>query len=417
MSYLLFFIYLGVFCWLLTKIKFFKDSGIEMRLIIILFLIRIASGIINGYINLYYYIGTDASFFHQQGLNEYRLLFENPGAYFTNIFLSEKPNSGLFDITNSYWNNLRSFLMIKLLSVFNVFSCGDFFINTIFYNFLTFFGSFLFYKVFIKIFPYKPKVLIAGLFLLPSLLYFSAGIHKDGLIFLALGIGCYNIYFLIKEEFSISKMIWVIFSLIIIFLLRNFVLITLLPAIIAWIIAEKNKRFIFQTFAGVYLLFIVLFFTLGSIHPSLDLPKYVSERQIAFVEISKLGQSSITINPLFPNFTSFLKNTPQALNHSLMRPYLTENYTLLYIPVAIEIFIYQVLLVVFLFFRKKNIKHEPFIYFCVFFSLSIFLMIGYTIPIIGALVRYRSIYFPFLLIPIMCYTNWHKVGMFLHFKK
>ncbi|HUS03059.1 MAG TPA: hypothetical protein VMY77_15080, partial [Chitinophagaceae bacterium] len=141
MSYVLFFIYLGLFCWLLTKIKFIKEAGIEKRTILILFLVRIIAGSINGYINLYHYTGTDIAAFQQQGIIEYHLLLNDPKEYFTNIFKFNYPNSGLLDITDSFWNNLRSDVMIKLLSIFNIFSRGNFFINTIFYNFLIFFGS------------------------------------------------------------------------------------------------------------------------------------------------------------------------------------------------------------------------------------------------------------------------------------
>lgn len=414
---MLFFIYLGLFCWLLTKIKFIKDAGIEKRTILILFLVRIVVGVINGYINLYYYSGTDIAFFHQQGIIEYHLLFNDPKEYFTNIFKFNYPNSGLLDITDSFWNNLRSDVMIKLLSIFNIFSRGNVFINTIFYNFLIFFGSVSFYRIFTRLFPDKKIFLIFALFLLPSLIYFTAGIHKDGLIFLGLAITCYNLFFAIKQRITAKRILWILMGLIIIFLLRNFVVITLFPAIIAWILAEKIKKYVLQIFIAVYLFFILLFFNLGSIHPSLDLPRYVSDRQIAFIQISKEGNSSININPLFPHFRSFLNNSPQALNHTLMRPYLTEKFTLLYIPAALEIFVYLVLFFIFLLFRYKNNKPGAFVYFCIFFSLSMFLMIGYTIPIIGAIARYRSIYFPLIILPVLCYTDWAKLKSFLRVKK
>lgn len=417
MSYLFFFIYLALFCWLLTKIKFIKDAGIDKRIIISLFVLRVVAGVVNGYINLYHYADTDAALFHQEGIIEYNLLFSDPGEYFTNIFKYHHQNSGLLDITDSFWNNLRSNLVIKLLSVFNILSTGNFFINIIFYNFLIFFGCVCFYRIFIRLFPNVKTLLLFIIFLLPSVIYFTAGIHKDGLIFLGLGIACYSLFFIIKKGFSISKFLWLLTGLIIIFLLRNFVLITLLPAITAWFIAERSKKFILQTFIIVYLFFIVLFFSLGALHRSLDLPQYVSDRQIAFVQIAKEGKSAININPLFPHFRSFLNNSPQAINHTLMRPYITEKFTILAIPAAIEIFIYQVLFFVFLLFRARGKRVEPFVYFSVFFSLSMFLMIGYTIPIIGAIVRYRSIYLPFLIIPMLYYTDFEKVKNFISIRK
>lgn len=417
MSYLFFIIYLVLFCWLLTKIKFIKDTGLGNRLIILLFLVRIIAGAINGYINLYHYPDTDAAAFHQDGLIEYDLLIHHTKEFFTNIFTYHHQNSGLLDISDSFWNNLRSDLIIKLLAFFNIFSRGNFFINTIFFNFLIFFGSVSFYRIFIRLFPNKKIWLILILFTLPSLIYFTSGIHKDGLVFLGLGIICYNLFFLINKDFSTPKFLWLLLGIAILFLFRNFVLLTLVPALTSWIIAEKTKRFKLQTFIICYLFFIVLFFGAGYIHPSLDLPQYVSTRQIAFVQIAKGGQSAININPLFPGFRSFLNNAPQALNHTLMRPYLAEKPDLLYLPPEIEIFIYQVLFFIFLLFRSSDKTVDAFIYFCIFFSLSMFLMIGYTIPILGAIVRYRSIYLPLLITPILCYTDWGKVNRFIHFKK
>ena len=417
MDYILFFVYLGLFCWLIPRIQFISSAGIDQKIIIALFSIRVIAGVINGYMNLYFYSGTDTAYFQLAGLTEYNLLFNDPKEYFVNIFKDSHGYAGLLDTKDSFWNNLRTNLIIKLLSIFNIFSRGNFFINTLFYNFLIFFGSISFYKVFNQLLPGKKGLLIITLFLLPSVTYFSSAIHREGLIFLGLGILCNNLFDIInKQKYSYSKFLWIGLGILLIVLIRNFVFITLIPAVTGWIIAEKNKRFALLSFIIIYLLFISVFFSSGWVHPKLNLPQYVSDRQIAFVEIAKQGKSAININPLFPNFRSFLNNAPQALNHALMRPYITEKFTLLYIFVEVEIFVYQLLFLLFLFFRVKAKATDPFLFFCTFFGISMFLMIGYTIPIIGALIRYRSIYFPLLLIPIVCYTDWKIIKNLLHFK-
>jgi hypothetical protein len=406
----LFFIYLGISCWLITKIKFITNTKLGHRTIIILFLLRLIVGLINGYISLYYYPRSDTYTFQLHGLEEYDLLLNAPRQYFTNWFTYDYHNS------NVLWNNLSKMLMIKMMSVFDIFSRGNFFINIIFYNFLAFFGPVAFYRIFINLFPGQKKMLLIGLFFLPSLLYFSTAIHKDGLIFLGLGICCYHLFYMMREGASIKRILCLFIGFSILLLLRNFVLITLIPAMTAWLIAEKNRKFAFPVFTIVYLFFIILFFNARRLHPALDLPKYVSTRQIAFVEIANKSQSAVNVNSLYPTFSSFLTSFPQALNHSLIRPYITETTTLLYIPAAIEIIIYEILLLIFLLFRRDQ-KPDPFISFGIFFSLSMFLMIGYTIPILGAIVRYRSIYFPFLVIPVLCYIDWNKVKAAIHLKK
>lgn len=411
MSYILFFGYLILFCWLLYKIKFIRECGLSQKTIIILFLIRIVAGIINGYINLYYYPGSDVSVFHHDSILEYDLLMHDPKAYLSNIFQYNNSYTAFLDTTDSFWNNLRSDFIIKLLSIFNIFSRCNFFINTLFFNLLIFFGAVAFYRVFSTIYQNNKKLLIFAIFLLPSVIYFTSGIHRDGFIYLALGIISYHLFFLIKEKSSLlKKIIWVFIGFILIFFLRNFVLIALIPAVTAFLIVQKKQTQALFYFIVVYSVFILLFFLAAYVHPSFNLPNYVSERQIDYIEIAKQSGSAININPLFPTFRSFLNNAPQALNHSLMRPYITETHTWLSILSALEILLYELLFLLFLFFRRKNILRHPFIYFCIFFSVSMFLMIGYTIPIVGALVRYRSIYFPFLIVPLLFNIDWKGIS-------
>ena len=52
-----------------------------------------------------------------------------------------------------------------------------------------------------------------------------------------------------------------------------------------------------------------------------------------------------------------------------------------------------------------------------FFSFTVLLIIGYTIPVIGAIVRYRSIFLPFIITPVICNINWAKVNAVFHIKK
>ena len=48
---------------------------------------------------------------------------------------------------------------------------------------------------------------------------------------------------------------------------------------------------------------------------------------------------------------------------------------------------------------------------CIFvFSFSFLFMIGYTVNILGAIVRYRSIVLTLLLIPVVACADWKRVG-------
>jgi hypothetical protein len=115
------------------------------------------------------------------------------------------------------------------------------------------------------------------------------------------------------------------------------------------------------------------------------------------------GNTDIDLNDLKPNITNFLYNLPQALNHSFLRPYLFEFKMLSVNLTALEILIYEFLILLFIFYRKsKTDQLHWFNVFGISMMLHLFLIIGYTIPNIGAIVRYRSIFWIFLITPVLC---------------
>ncbi len=416
MPYLLFFIYLLLFCWLITKIKFFTASDLGNKTLIILFLLRVLASLANGWINLFYYEGTDSSFFHHEGIIEYHLLLNDPKTYFTNIFYNYNRGalSGLMDISQSFWNNLKSNVIIKLLSVFNIVSGTYYFVNALFFNFLVFFGSVALYRLFRNIAPQKQFIALVASFLLPSTLYFSSGIHREGLIFLSLSLVCFSVYNILKGHKSFLNFFIICCGLGLIFIIRSFVFITLLPALTAWVFSEKIKRPAWIIFTATYVSFIIFFFNIAKIFPSLNFPKIVADRQAAFIQISKKSNSEIETQALEPGFKSFARNAPRAIANTLSRPTLFENIKPLYIPMAIETALYFCALFFLVVFPQKNFLNPPLILFSIFLALSMFLVIGYTVPLLGALVRYRSIYFPFLIFPIIYNTNTNMIRVLLY---
>ena len=112
--------------------------------------------------------------------------------------------------------------------------------------------------------------------------------------------------------------------------------------------------------------------------------------------------------PLEPNFKSFANNAPIALNHVFARPYLHEVKSFNYFLSAIEIIFIWLLLLIWVFRYSANIIHYEIILFFLTLSLIVLLVTGYIVPQLGALVRYRSIYLPFIIVPLMCSIQWKK---------
>lgn len=191
----------------------------------------------------------------------------------------------------------------------------------------------------------------------------------------------------------------------------------LLPALMAWVMAYKKKKYPLVAYGVVYFIAVVIFFTLRYLSPAADLPQKIVQKQADFLSLQK-ARSFIDITLLLPTLKSFITNAPQATGHVLLRPYITDYRLSFYLlPFAIELFFYQILFITFLFFRNKTLAVDPFILFCLFFSFSVLLITGYTVPVMYAIIRYRSVYLPLLLAPLLCNINWEKLKAFIYIKK
>lgn len=419
MEYLLFVAYLVFFAWLVTKVKFFIFTGLSKPQLIIIFLLKVMAGIFYGWIGLYY--GglaqmQDTWSFHTASIQESHLLYSRPGEYFTNLFIDPYDSgvSKFFDSNDSYWNDLKGNMLIKILSVFNIFSFANYYVNVIFYSFITLFGAIGIYRVMADVFPGKKITILLSTFLVPSFLYWTSGLHKEGLIFTGLSLVIYIIYFSLKEKRLGFKRLFILLAgMVLILTLRNFIIAIILPAILAWLLASRWPKFGLLIFSSLYLFFGILFFTLRYIDTRLDFPQAVVNKQQEFMQL-KGGTSTIPIKQLQPTAISFLKTTPQAINLSTIRPYPSDVRHILSLAAAIEINALLLMFFLFLFFRTDGNRSKNLAYFCLFFSFSLLLAIGFSVNNLGAIVRYRSIIMPLLIIPMAAQIDWSKLGTFFN---
>ena len=375
------------------------------------------AGIFYGWVGIYY--GNHAQMvdtwsYHYASIQEYKLLFKNPSEYMVNLF--HDPYSGgifkFFGTEYSYWNDLKGNSFIKILSIFNIFSFGNYYTNVIFYSFITMFGPIAIYRVMSDVYPGKKWQMLVSIFLIPSFLYWASGLHKEGVIFLGFSLVIFNFYFgLKKHKFSLANILFFVLGLLIVLVFRNFMIIILIPALIAWFFAFKFFKKPLTVFGICYIFFVIFFFTAKYITSSLDFPEVVVTKQKEFVSI--LGNSSVPMKKLEPNFTSFVINMPQTLSLSMLRPYPSDVRHILSLAAATETDLLLLLFLIFLFFpNKRNNENQSaiFVYFCLFLSFSVLITIGYSVNNIGAIVRYRSIILPLLLTPLFCRINWQRIN-------
>jgi hypothetical protein len=413
LEHLLFVAYLVLFAWLVTKVKFFTGSGLTKAQLVILFLLKVMAGIFYGWIGVYYgqiaqMIDTWA--YHVESLQEYHLLQTHPLDFFTSLFHTTYQGgyTNFLTTENSWWNDVKTNFLIKILAIFNVFSLGNYYVNVIFYCFITMFGPVAIYRVMKDVFAFKQFFILLSCFLIPSFLYWTSGLHKEGLIFLGLALIIYHFYFAFKEQrFSLSRILWILLGFALVLILRNFLIITLIPPLFAWALSMRWKIKPIWIYIPVTIIFIVGYFTAKYIHPNFDFPQATVSKQQEFLKLG--GGSAVAVRELEPTFKSFLVNAPQALSLTTIRPYPSDVRHLLSLVAAAEINFLLLLFLAFLFIRRKGGPPTSFILFCIFLSFSILMMVGYTVNILGAIVRYRSIVLPLLMTPIIVNIDWDRI--------
>ncbi|MBG9376340.1 hypothetical protein I5907_08850 [Panacibacter sp. DH6] len=405
-TFLIFICWFIVFAWLLTKIKFVTKTGLGAWWIIALFSIKVIAGI--GYAWFYsqpaYFATSDTWHFYALSKGETDWLLNDPVAFLKDIFVYGYERSGnLFLSENSYWNDLKSNLVIKLLAICNVLTLKEYYADIVLFNFIFFFGPVALFRIVQQLFTVNRLLLIAGVFLIPSFLFWYSGVHKDGLIFTTLALVVY--YFneqLLHKKINWQQLLLMVFFFTILFAFRNFMALLLLGGLVVWLLCEILPLKKIWVVSTVIVLAVVAFFVSASISTATDMPQYIIQKQAEFKALS--GNSGIDVPVLEHSVAGFLRFLPYALDIAFFRPHVAEIKNISYIPAVAEIYFFWAVVIVSIFVRKKvayTNKQVSFLVFCMFFSFSFLLLAGYTITFSGAIVRYKACILPFLFVPVI----------------
>ena len=137
----------------------------------------------------------------------------------------------------------------------------------------------------------------------------------------------------------------------------------------------------------------------------------LSNKQAEFVDLAHdyHANSTIPINYLAPSEWNAFANTPQALWHSFFRPYPFESSNLLYQLSGFENLFFGLLMIVVLLNFKNPKSASPLFWVAVFYTFSLFELIGLVTPVMGAIVRYKIQALPFLFFLLIYLTDFDKL--------
>jgi hypothetical protein len=159
-----------------------KGTPVKPLWLIAAFIIKVVAGLAYGYIYQHYYPASDSWAYFKESLIDYHDLLHNPSAYFATNGKFNHLTDFFSTADNAFWNNAGENTLIKLLGILNIFSAGNYYVDSILYNCFSFAGLYLVYITAIYYLHKNKLLLFLIIFLLPSSLFWNSGIDKEGLI-------------------------------------------------------------------------------------------------------------------------------------------------------------------------------------------------------------------------------------------
>ena len=413
--------YIALFVFVIHKSAFFRIEGIPVWWLKAAFLVKIIFAILLGVIYSKYYtdrLTADTFKFFDDSKILYDLAFEHPLWFLQAVFGINDQASYLmpyYDTMHNWFNKVVLFndyrFQIRLNALMRFISLGYYHVHAVFYCFLSFVGLTALLKLFVNVLPELRKVLFAGVFFIPSVLFWGSGLLKDSLILFATGMALYFLNRLIQERKS-ATIFGALFFLLFLMMIKFHNFILLLPPFAAYLITSVYRKKTLLIFVSIVSVYYLILINLNLIMPGFGLMELLSNKQAEFVDLANdyHANSTIAINYLAPSEWNAIVNTPQALLHSFFRPYPFESKNLFILLAGFENLFFGLMMILVLLNFKIHKQASPLFWVAVFYTLSLFELIGLVTPVMGAIVRYKIQALPFLFFLLIYLTDIEKLG-------
>lgn len=442
------FFYWALSTLLIFRIPFFRKFGIPVSWVAGILLLKVIAGITYGYLHYLNYKGGDTFAYFYDGLIVTSTLQDDPKKFLHLVFgITHRPPD--FDIAvyayrMSYYTDMSSYFMVRLHALMNLITICHYYGNVVLYNFLTLIGQLYFFSFFTAFRPGNKFAVLVLLFLFPSMVFWCSGMHKDGISIAAIGVILFfgeKLFHLlsghnqsnqseavpmeetrggnkrqrmqvIRALCMLSCGIWILF------VVRNYLLLLLLPGFCAFIVSQYAPRYVFLKYLLLFMLFYFVLFQLKYFNAGWNLPLQMAAKQQEFFQ-NPGGRSNIDLAPLKPGNSGLLVQIPTALYNCFFLPSPAGISSLLELPAVIDNLTVVVLLLLALFFAKQQTDKRTMslMLLCLFFATSVYIFTGSIVPNLGALVRYKMPGTLFLLAGCITVLDGKKLQRMLRFRK
>ena len=418
--------YTALFLYAILRMRFFALPGLRKRHLAGLFLLKVMAGTALWWIYTYHFADrstADIYKYFDSSKPMYDALWTKPVDFFQMLF-GIRNDSPYFSETyyrhmdhwfRKYESNLYndSHTMIRFNALVRIFSDGHFHVHTVFAAFLSFVGMTALCRAFVQALRGRERVLYAAVFLLPSVLFWASGVIKESLLFFGFGLFVWLAFRIMQKRPRLIDMALMLFCTMLLFLLKFYVLLSAIPALIALAWCRRSAGTVWIKYAVVLTAYLAIGLNIHHVIDGFNVLDILHWKQRDFIGLATLMHSGSFAmpEPLEPTLWSFLKQAPYALFMTLAGPIIYPGGGALGILAAMENIAILLIVVLCIVYRREIARIDlPLLLCCITFFTLLALVIGYTTPVMGAVVRYRTPLLPFVLIAAILIIDERRIS-------
>ncbi|MDB9989816.1 hypothetical protein OAD79_00055 [Flavobacteriales bacterium] len=313
-----------------------------------------------------------------------------------------------------YFTDKNTFLICRLTAPFFLLGSKSFLITSFLTSIFSYIGVWKFYRLVNVLYPGSSKAFAYLVLFMPSLIFWGGGIMKDSFM---LGAVCWLTYSFYNVFILRKKVFWNGFFLVLnTFMILNckpYILICLIPGILLWLNyfylgSLKNNLIKILVFPLLIVVFLSFgFFIFSSFSSSMgrygNIDSIIEKAQITQDDLLNelhYGKNNYKLDRIDGSISGLLSSAPLATFTALFRPLPWEIGSPTMVLSAIEntvllLFVLYSLIRIGPFKFLKIAVSDPFLVYCLFFSLFFAFGVGIAGTNFGALVRYKIPLIPF----------------------
>ncbi|HEY0772063.1 MAG TPA: hypothetical protein VGD31_17175 [Sphingobacteriaceae bacterium] len=406
----------------------YVTDGITRRYFLPALALRILGALALGFIYQYYYDGGDTYNYHTHGSRHmWDAFMDSPGKGFQIFWHGSSDLTGVYQYASRivFLDDPGSFMIVRLAFLGDILTFSSYSATAVLFSIFSFIGMWMFFLTFYNKYPHLHRRLAIAAFFIPSAFFWGSGLLKDTVTLGCLGIAVYAAdQIFIRSRVNPIKFTLLILSLILLYKIKVYILMALLPAAIVWIFLSRIQS-IRYTVVKFVLFPVALVLSIGlgffaMIRTGASSEKYSIDNiartaQITAYDIryytGKDAGSGYSIGELDGTWQSMVRLAPAAVNATLFRPYLWEVKNPLMLLAALEAFLFLIGVLYIVFTTRSALfrgLRNPDVLFMLMFSLTFAFAVGVSTFNFGTLVRYKIPLLPFFGVMLTLMLDYSK---------